>query len=156
MTQTNQHARLVELGEPVCRQLLGSHGIGRLAFNAEPGPEVFPVNYVVGGDSIFFQTGAGAKQAAAARGQAATFQVDKVPKINGDRHSGWSVMVRGALEVVDAAKFEHPPEPLPGGERPHLIRQHMDAIAGRQIPTAQGWVIPTHAWTSRDASDLMG
>ena len=153
MTHADTQGRLIELSASVCRQCLGSHGVGRLAFNAEPSPEVFPVNYVVRDDSIYFRTGAGAKQAAAARHQVVTFQVDKV---NEDRRSGWSVMVSGRLETVDTAEFDEPPEPLPGGERPYLIRLHIDDIAGRQIPPDQGWELPTHAWTSRDASDLMG
>lgn len=154
MTGTDQKERMVELDELTCRQLLGSHHIGRIAFNAEPSPEVLPVNYVLHDDGILFHTGAGAKQIAADRHQSATFQVDGSHE---DRQSGWSVMVHGVLETMDAAQAPADlSTPWPGGERPYLVCLSIHAMTGRQIPPEHGWVVPTQAWQGQDASDLMG
>ncbi|AWN17911.1 pyridoxamine 5'-phosphate oxidase family protein [Salinisphaera sp. LB1] len=153
MSQTHSQDRLDNLDVSTCRQLLGSHGIGRLAFNAGPSPEILPVNYALHEDSIVFRTGAGAKQNAAVQGQAATFEVDG---IHADRHSAWSVMVHGRLAVVDVDSLEGSPEPLPGGERSTLVRLQIDRMSGRRIPPDQDWVMPGRVWYGPDASDLMG
>ena len=154
MSETGSNGRIIELDEPTCRQLLGSHHIGRIAFNAESSPDVLPVNYVLHEDSIVFRTGAGAKQVAAARRQDATFQVDDS---DADRHSGWSIMVRGTLEPVDAnEQLQGRLNPFPGGDHAYWVGLRIEQITGRRIPTEEGWVMPTQAWSGRDASDLMG
>lgn len=153
MTSTEQSERMTELDQATCHQLLGSHHFGRVAFNHEPSPEVLPVNYAVQDEAVVFHTGAGAKQHAASRGVPATFQIDG---IDADRHSGWSVVVRGRLSLRDDRGPADLPEPLPGGERPYVVALSIESITGRRIPPQQGWVLPTHVWTDRDASDLMG
>lgn len=153
MTTSERTGRITELDEATCHQLLGSHHIGRIAFNSEPSPEVLPVNYAVRDDTVIFQTGAGAKQIAASRGQPATFQVDGA---DADRQSGWSVVVRGYLSLSDESEPADLPEPLPGGERPYVVVLTIETVSGRRIPPEQGWVLPTHVWQGRDASDLMG
>lgn len=153
MTESDRDGRLIDLDEATCRQLLRSHHVGRIAFNHEPSPEIFPVNYAVRDDTVVFHSGAGAKQIAASRGQPATFQVDASDDA---RHSGWSVAVRGRLSVSDETAPEDLPDPLPGGERPYVVVLTIDAVSGRRIPPEQGWVLPRHVWRDRDGSDLMG
>ncbi|ROO27261.1 DNA-binding protein [Salinisphaera orenii MK-B5] len=146
--------RVSELDTGTCRQLLGSHSIGRLAFNADPSPEVLPVNYTVH-DAILFRTGEGAKHDAAVSRRAATFEVDGS---DAARRSGWSVMVHGTLDIVEvsADALQMLPQPLPGGSRDYLVRLTVERISGRRIPPEAGWALPLHVWRGRDASDLMG
>lgn len=154
MSETGSSGRIIEVDESTCRQLLGSHHIGRIAFNADPSPDVLPVNYVLHENTIVFRTGAGAKQVAAARRQEATFQVDAS---NVDRHSGWSVMVRGTLEPIEAKdELQELLKPFPDGEHAYWVGLRIEQITGRRIPAEEGWVMPTQAWRGRDASDLMG
>lgn len=49
--------RLLDLTEQECWQLVGDHGIGRIALPVEPGPVVLPVNYVVDRGSFAYRTG---------------------------------------------------------------------------------------------------
>lgn len=153
MSSTKKTDRMTALDEATCRQLLGSHHFGRIAFNDDPSPEVLPVNYAVQDDAVVFHTGAGAKQGAASRGLPATFQVDAT---DADRHSGWSVVVRGRLSLRDGPGPSALPEPLPGGDRAYVVALSIETVTGRRIPPEHGWVLPTHVWTDRDASDLMG
>ena len=104
-------------------------------------------------DAIWFHTGTGTKQNAASRGLPASFQVDGADP---DRHSGWSVLVRGRLSLRDRYEPLDLPEPLPGGERSYVVALSIDTITGRRIPPKTGWVLPTRVWKDRDASDLMG
>ncbi|WP_423822659.1 pyridoxamine 5'-phosphate oxidase family protein [Salinisphaera sp. SPP-AMP-43] len=145
--------RITELDEATCRQLLASHRVGRIAINAEPSPEVLPVDYALRSDGLIFHSGLGTKQAAAARGQAATFQVDGVDMA---RRAGWSVMVRGRLVITDESESPELPEPLPGGERPYVVHLSLDTISGRRIPPERGWLMPGRVWHGQDATDLMG
>lgn len=145
--------RITELDEATCRQLLASHHVGRVAINAEPSPEVLPVDYAVHRNGVIFHTGIGAKRAAAIRGLAATFQIDGVDAV---RQAGWSVMVRGRLALTDEADCPELPEPLAGGERPYVVHLSIDSISGRRIPPEVGWVMPGRVWHGQDATDLMG
>lgn len=153
MTSTEQTDRITELDEATCRQLLASHHFGRIAVNSDPSPHVVPVNYAIQDDTIWFHTGAGTKQNAARRGLPATFQVDG---IDADRHSGWSVAVHGRLSLGDGHGPSDLPAALPGGARSYVVALSIESVAGRRIPPEQGWVMPTHVWRDRDASDLMG
>lgn len=155
MSHASEPARLKHLDEASCRQLLASHATGRVAVNAEPSPDVLPVTYAVRDGDIVFRTAEGVKWIAAEHGAAATFEVDGV---DADRRSAWSVMVRGRLQAVDEAELDDLPEPLAGGERPHLVRLTVHEISGRRISPEQGWAraMTGRSWSGSDASDLMG
>ena len=113
---------------------------------------MWPVDYALHDDGLMFHTGLGGKQTAAARSQAATFQIDGV---DAARRSGWSVMVRGRLVIADEPAPDLP-APMPGGERPYLVHLSIDSISGRRIPPDRGWVMPGRVWHGQDATDLMG
>lgn len=153
MAHDSQPERMIELDEHTCRQLLASHDVGRIAINADPSPEVLPVNYALRGDDIVFRTARGIKQTAAKHSRAATFEVDGVDR---ERRSAWSIVIRGSLEAVPEGTFQDLPEPLVGGDRPVLVRLRILRISGRRIPPAAGWPIPGRSWAGQDASDLMG
>ncbi|AWN17152.1 DNA-binding protein [Salinisphaera sp. LB1] len=141
------------MDEATCRQLLASHHFGRIAVNNDPSPDVLPVNYTLHNDAIWFHTGEGTKQTAASRALPASFQIDGTDP---NRHSGWSVLVRGRLALADRYEPTDLPDPWPGGDRGYIVALSIDALTGRRIPPQTGWVLPTHVWKDRDASDLMG
>lgn len=155
MSNESSPSRLQHLDESSCRQLLATHDLGRVAINAEPSPEIFPVTYRVADGDVLFRTAGGVKQLAAQRGSRATFEVDGV---DADRHSAWSIVVRGRLEEALEAENAEWPEPFVGGERPYLIRLRVQEISGRRVPPEHGWAraMTGRSWSGKDASDLMG
>lgn len=157
MAKAKQPSRLTHLDTESCRQLLAAHSTGRVAINADPSPDVLPVTYAVSDGAVLFRTAEGVKHIAAERGAAATFEVDGVDE---ERRSGWSVVVRGHLETVEPVpgEPERGPDPLPGGDRPHLVRLVIAEIEGRRFPPDSRWVeaVAGRGWSGPDASDLMG
>lgn len=152
-----------ELPESTCLQLLASGGVGRIAINADPSPLVVPVNYAARERTVVFTTVEGSKWQAAQAGDAASFEVDGVDP---DRRSGWSVLVRGRLEVVDEhdeddeiAALLQEVDTLPRGERPHVVRLTAEHVSGRRIPQDSAWAKAhrrQNTWTGQDGTDLLG
>ena len=128
---------LTELGPDECRMLLTTHRprLGRLAFIADGRAQVFPMNYVVVGDRIYFLPAPGSKLRAAARAQEVTFELDEVDEV---WREGWSVLAYGRLhEVTDEAEVadvgRRPLRPWAGGDRPHVLRLDVHRMTGRRI-----------------------
>lgn len=91
------------LDESACLSLLGTRSIGRLGFSAGALPVVFPVNFVLDGESVVFRTESGEKLRAAEQGAVACFQADDIDPFS---HTGWSVLVTGRLGVVGEDRGE--------------------------------------------------
>lgn len=153
--------RIEELPESTCRQLLGSGRLGRVAVNGDPSPEVLPYGYVVHEDTVLFSASGDAIAAAAREGTPASFEVDGVSE---EHRSGWSVLVRGELTMADrddpavAAALEDLAS-LPGVEPEDAVRLSIEEVTGRRIPADTSWTKAHrshHAWTGRDATDLLG
>jgi CBS domain-containing protein len=121
--------------EEECRWLVRQARVGRVAVSQGEVPAVFPVNYVVAGEDIFFFTAEGTKLRAAIANAMVTFEVDHIDPF---AETGWSVMVVGkALErieptVIDGAKRAGL-RPWPAGDRFHLVAVAMDFVSGRRI-----------------------
>jgi nitroimidazol reductase NimA-like FMN-containing flavoprotein (pyridoxamine 5'-phosphate oxidase superfamily) len=115
---------LIDLSPDECFRLLAAADVGRLVYQDDLGPLAVPVNYAMAGHNIVFRVEHGAKQTAAKRQPMLAFEVDHVDE---DRHSGWSVLVRG---VADEVKEERIPAllqtmevlPLPWAVGHHNIR----------------------------------
>jgi len=128
---------LARLSERECWDKLGTHGLGRIALPSDPGPAVFPVNYVVDAKTVIYRT---AEQGAAApeSGASVSFETDR---IDDDLSQGWSVLVTGSAErIEDAAAAErlaerHDLEPWAGGNRPLWVRVRPEHVTGRHITT---------------------
>lgn len=147
-----------ELDRSTCYQLLGSARTGRLALNDPEGPQVVPVDHSVVGEDVLIRSGEGRELGATHAGQAASFQVDGVDVAGG---RGWSVLARGVLELVDEDeeldRADAPPEPLAGGDRPHLLRLRVRSVTGRGLPALELPASETgNTWFDRDATDLLG
>ncbi|WP_128374510.1 helix-turn-helix domain-containing protein [Streptomyces cavernae] len=129
------HPEFTELSERECRELLSTHGVGRLAVSTFAGPVVVPVNYSVVDRAIVFRTGPGTTPWQAL-GSRVAFEVDRID----DAFSqGWSVLVRGrARGVTDPDAVRRLQQraystPWTGGHRDRWVRIDPIAITGRRI-----------------------
>ncbi|MEU1279216.1 pyridoxamine 5'-phosphate oxidase family protein [Streptomyces sp. NPDC005805] len=129
------HPELVELDAPECWDLLGTHGVGRVAVTTPDGPAILPVNYVVSEGEVAFRTSPGALPGRAAGGEVA-FEVDHIDEAFSQ---GWSVLVVGdARTVADGDAVRRLDElaysaPWAGGDRELWIAVAPERVTGRRI-----------------------
>lgn len=131
--------QLKTLSGEECWELLTGQEVGHLAMTTVDGPAVFPVNFAVQRDrGIVFRTRQGSVLSAAA-GQRVAFEVDRVED---DRRAGWSVLVVGDAEAVEASRTtagrstaERSAEasPWPEGHGKQRMRIVPSRITGRVI-----------------------
>ena len=134
---------MVVLEREECIRRLGRGGVGRVAFVVDGRPAIFPVNYALSGDCIYFLTAAGSKLAAAAENAVMAFEVDRIDAVE---HGGWSVVVVGPSCIVP----EQEADPLwrlklgrwVGGGPAAQVRIQASEVSGREIGRAgvRGWL----------------
>ena len=130
-------AHLDVLTEEVCRFLLTTEEVGRVAFlDADDYPVVLPVNYVVDGDFVVFRTDQGTKLREMPLRRVA-FEVDHLAPAN---RSGWSVLVQGhGEEVTNAIDPTHAQlrdgnvEPWAPGDKQRWVAVQIHRITGRRL-----------------------
>jgi len=122
---------LEEIPRAECLALLAARGVGRIAVAVpEAAPLVVPVNYVLDGEAVVFRSGPGSKLRAL-RGTPVSFQLDE---IDGARHTGWSVLVRGRAYETTHWETEHVDvRPWVPTDRDHWVRVVPESITGRRI-----------------------
>ncbi|MFD9868042.1 helix-turn-helix domain-containing protein [Streptomyces niveus] len=126
---------LTALNAEECRQLLSTHGVGRVAVTRHGTPAVYPVNYTVDRDLVAFRTAPEAAPAAA-RDQAVAFEVDHIDEAFSQ---GWSVLVIGDGHAVTdperVLRLEERAHTMPwaGGDRGLWIGVTPTEITGRRI-----------------------
>ncbi|WOP39127.1 DUF1918 domain-containing protein [Streptomyces sp. Li-HN-5-13] len=133
------HPRLLDLDPQECRDLLSTHGVGRVALSASDGrPVVVPVNYDVVGEAIVFRTAPDSVAAGAAETEVA-FEVDHLDEA---MSQGWSVLAVGPASVVTdpdevrgLARHAHS-APWAGGEREMWVSIRPTSLTGRRITAA--------------------
>jgi uncharacterized protein len=134
---------VLALTEEHCWAHLQAHQLGRLAIVTGGRPQIFPVNYAIGGKSIVFRTAPGSKLAHGP-GSFACFEIDGY-----DQHAreGWSVTAIGPLEEITDAEDARSRslrqlrvDPLAPGARLHWVALHAEQVTGRHF--AAGWIIP--------------
>jgi nitroimidazol reductase NimA-like FMN-containing flavoprotein (pyridoxamine 5'-phosphate oxidase superfamily) len=131
---------LVELSPEKCEELLRASIVGRVAFNSDEGPQIFPVNYTTVGDAILFRTTPYSVLGTHAAGSLLAFEIDH---IDYEDHRGWSVVATGTGERVDdTAELESAtpfwnPKPWAAGARVLYIRLRWKRLTGRRI--GGGW-----------------
>jgi uncharacterized OsmC-like protein/nitroimidazol reductase NimA-like FMN-containing flavoprotein (pyridoxamine 5'-phosphate oxidase superfamily) len=135
-----------------CDRHLREGKVGRVAFAASGAIEVFPVNYIAHGTTIWFQTAVGSKLTAALENAAVTFEIDGVDPT---AHGGWSVMVKGICEQV---ADEEPLADLETARPPHWrdpppalrwVRVRADSVTGRETPDRADPAPPLSAGTTK-------
>ena len=87
-----------------CWAMLRANSVGRIAACMDGHPQIFPVTYVVDGESIVFRTASGTKLSATRDAEVA-FEVDSYDSPHGVASS---VIIAGrAGEIVDADEWDH-------------------------------------------------
>ena len=131
--ESRSPARVEELGERECLELLETKQVGRVAYNDADGPVVMPVNYVLQDSMVLFRVAPYSQLADRLRDGAASFQVDHVDEAT---RTGWSVLVRG--HATRAKNWELPesdsrPTPWAAGNRNLHVRLSPHHISGVRL-----------------------
>ena len=125
-----------------CRRLLRGGDLGRLALVAGDRVDVFPLNYLVFDDDVYFRTAPGTKLDALGESADVAFEVD-----GRQRRRVWSVVVHGTArpisdaELVQSARISRLTTDLPG-EKTHYVRLEASEVTGRAF---RG---PRRPWTA--------
>lgn len=130
-----QQARLAELDEAESWELLGDHGVGRVALATGDGPVLLPLNYQVLDGEVMFST-AEHSPLASAEGTEIAFEADHID----DAFSrGWSVLLVGAVRAVtDEGTAQRLRDsaystPWAGEGREHVMVLAPRRVTGRKI-----------------------
>lgn len=133
---TKPAAAVERLAPDDCWDLLDQTNVGRLAVLVDGHPDVFPVNYVLDGDSIVFRTGAGTKFWSTMTSSCA-LEIDGYEPVS---EKAWSVVARGRAHVildrrekavVDALGLD----PWQPGTKDNYLRLAPEALTGRRFKT---------------------
>lgn len=125
---------IAHLDRAECLHLLAGAEVGRLAVAVAGHPDVFPINYVLDGESIVFCTAEGTKFAAIFISDSVAFETDAFDESTGD---AWSVVVQARAEeilmheVVDEAAF--PLYPWSATPKSRFVRLIPLQITGRRF-----------------------
>lgn len=96
MEPTNEAKTDRNLTDEECWQLLESQEVGRLATAAAGEPEIFPVNFAVGGRALFINTTPGSKLVEIAVNHKVAFEIDQWgPDL------AYSVVVKGTAKILE-------------------------------------------------------
>ena len=131
---TDDPIAIEELPVVTCWELVRTRRVGRLAVNVDGRARIFPINFVVDGQTIVFRTAPGTKLSAA-RGAEVEFEVDHYDASTG---RAWSVIVAGrATEVTRADEWEHVDDlllfPWHLAPKPFFVRIDPEAVTGRRF-----------------------
>lgn len=126
---------MLELAGTECWSLLRHAEVGRLAVSITDHPDIFPINYVVDGESIVFRTAPGTKLAAAVLGRGVAFEIDGYDPVAGD---AWSVVVKGHAREIENMMEYFEAEDLPlfpwhASPKPNLVRIEPEVVTGRRF-----------------------
>ena len=124
-----------ELDDAECWALLASERVGRLGISYGSTPDIFPINYVVDGDTIVFRTEAGTKLAGATMMPAVAFEVDHVDHATGIARS---VVLHGRATEIATLEGILEAEALPlenwaPGDKGRWVRIEVGRLSGRRV-----------------------
>jgi len=106
-----------------CYALLTEEAIGRVVYADEDGPAAVPVNFALAGHDIVFRSDPGSK-IGGLRDRPVAFEVDHIDPAS---RAGWSVLVRGAVDIIESEQVPtllgrlHGAPPLPWKKGIHGI-----------------------------------
>jgi uncharacterized protein len=134
-TRSTTPIGMQELDVAECWRLFRTQEVGRLAVSIAGFPDVFPINYVVDGNSIVFRTAPGTKLAAAVLGRGVAFEIDGYDALAGD---AWSVVLKGTAEEIEHmldyfAAQELPLFPWHASDKPDFVRLVPSEVTGRRF-----------------------
>jgi hypothetical protein len=132
-------ARVADVPPYECWHLLGrASGIARVVWSGTHGAAIVPVNYTVADGAVWFQTTPESRFARECRNQPVLVEVDV---LDAATHSGWSVIVAGVADFIDADEV---PEILgdlqvwPHGPHSVFVRVAPDRLTGRRLVQRPG------------------
>jgi nitroimidazol reductase NimA-like FMN-containing flavoprotein (pyridoxamine 5'-phosphate oxidase superfamily) len=134
MTRLDPRNWMEILSADECWRLLADSPVGRLAVIGPDGPEVFPINIAVDGESVVFRTDPGSKLAALSADSRVALEADAIDL---ERRDGWSVVVTGRVtelggeEVIAAQRLELVPWTI--GDKARWFRLIPLRVSGRGI-----------------------
>jgi nitroimidazol reductase NimA-like FMN-containing flavoprotein (pyridoxamine 5'-phosphate oxidase superfamily) len=128
--------RFDAIGPPQCLELIASHHVGRVAWQAADLPQILPVTYTMHLGSAYFRTSPHGILAELARPTRVAFEVDELDQ---QTRSGWSIVLHGLASAVS-----EPDEladlwasdslvPWASGNRTLFIRIRPERVSGRVV-----------------------
>jgi uncharacterized protein len=133
---------LTELGRDECLRLLSATTVGRVVVvrPVQDLPVIRPVNYAFdeASQSVVFRCIPGTKFASLMRASRAWFEIDHM---DGDRRTGWSVIVGGVTEVVTRPAEVRRLDRIGvdswiAGQDAEWVRIRARAVSGRRVRAA--------------------
>jgi nitroimidazol reductase NimA-like FMN-containing flavoprotein (pyridoxamine 5'-phosphate oxidase superfamily) len=130
-------ALVMEIGFEECTELLRAGIVGRVALSTPDGPHIVPVNYSVHDRSVVVATSPYSVLGTYGRDAMVAFEVDG---FDADTQEGWSVLVRGRAEQLDAVQLRRVKEqsaerPWADGARTLALRIPWTELSGRRLRT---------------------
>ena len=124
---------VTQLDEQTAWELLRSQEVGRLATTAGGVLDIFPITYVVDGDTLVFRTGPGTKLVELTINDRVVFEIDHYDDIE-----GYSVIVHGVAEQLDHMGDIDQASTLPllslfPTEKPRFVRIFPERISARRF-----------------------
>ena len=149
MEDMNGSAVSEELAVEECWELLDRNAVGRLAVDIAGWPDIFPINYVVDGDTIVFRSGAGTKLAGAVLNRHVAFEIDGYLP---DERVAWSVVVKGNASEIESMLDRYRADDLPlfpwvHSDKPDFVRIDPTLVTGRRFQVSAD--VAPEAWTDR-------
>lgn len=125
---------ILEISE--CEGFLRRGGVGMLAMAGIDAPVMRPVNFAYHDDFILIRTGEGRILEAANSTEPASFAISEIDRFE---HSGWSVVVVGALMERSSlgAAADVPLRPWATDEKHHFVGLSIRDISGRRIAASR-------------------
>lgn len=118
-----------------CRRLLESAEVGRLAMAVAGDVDVFPVNFVVDGDSVVFRTAEGTKLLEVVMAGRVAFEADGYDPEGG---LAWSVVLKGRAEEIERFEEIYRAQGLPlfpwnAAPKERFVRVRAESVSGRRF-----------------------
>lgn len=138
---TTEHGAEI-LSEAICWERLRRTSIGRLGVNHDDRPAIYPINYLVDGESIVFRTRPDSKIGNAPLLERVAFEIDGFEPAQGD---AWSVLIKGFARFVDGEQEIENADKLPlypwvDADRSAWVRIIPVEITGRRFHIVGGTV----------------
>lgn len=136
MATIDERTGLESLSEEACWELLRAGEIARLAVVVGTQPDIFPINYLVDGQTLLVRTSPGTKLAAAVLNGRVALEIDDTDSAT---RSGWSVVVHGhAVEIEDLPELlaaeDSGLQPWARSLKNRWLRITPDGVTGRRVP----------------------
>ena len=133
----------IELDE--CWVRLGKESFGRLALSTASGVDIFPINYTVHKEALFFRTAPGSKLVDLSLQAAVAFEID-----GHDSNTRWSIVVKGQARRLDSdAEIEASGVLLlhtaSAKAKWNFVRISPTSVTGRQFSLLDGLSLPRAA-----------